>query len=118
MPFRPNPQAVWRFIRCLLFTKRRFWASIAPFLIYLPSLIMSRFVRLGAFRDFLGRYRTVWRNVWAVRDQLDPPKRDADELAFLPAHLELTETPLSAAPKWSARTATTLRRSRLCRRRD
>ena len=64
---------------------------------------MSRFVRLGAFRDFLGRYRTVWRNVWAVRDQLDPPKRDADELAFLPAHLELTETPLSAAPKWSAR---------------
>ena len=40
---------------------------------------------------------------WAVRDQLDPPKRDADELAFLPAHLELTETPLSAAPKWSAR---------------
>ena len=64
---------------------------------------MPRFVRLGAFRDFLGRYRTVWRNVWAVRDQLDPPKRDADELAFLPAHLELTETPLSAAPKWSAR---------------
>lgn len=60
-------------------------------------------IRLQAFKDFLQRYYTVWKNVWAVRFQLDPPKRDNDERAFLPAHLELTETPISAAPKWTAR---------------
>lgn len=59
--------------------------------------------RLQAFRDLLRRYWAVWRGVWSVRFQLDPPKRSEDELAFLPAHLELTETPLSAAPKWAAR---------------
>ncbi|ULJ68777.1 HlyD family type I secretion periplasmic adaptor subunit [Wielerella bovis] len=56
-----------------------------------------------ALKDFFSRYATVWRNVWSIRDQLDPPVRSADERAFLPAHLELTETPLSAAPKWTAR---------------
>ena len=60
-------------------------------------------IRFQAFKDFLQRYSTVWKNVWAVRFQLDPPKRDEDERAFLPAHLELTETPISAAPKWTAR---------------
>lgn len=55
-----------------------------------------------ALKDFFSRYATVWRNVWSIRDQLDPPVRSADERAFLPAHLELTETPLSAAPKWTA----------------
>ena len=60
-------------------------------------------IRYQAFKEFVRRYATVWRNVWSVRDQLDPPKRDEDERAFLPAHLELTETPLSAAPKWAAR---------------
>ena len=60
-------------------------------------------IRFQAFKDFLQRYSTVWKNVWAVRFQLDPPKRDEDERAFLPAHLELTETPVSAAPKWTAR---------------
>lgn len=38
-----------------------------------------------------------------VRDQLNLSPRNEDERAFLPAHLELTETPLSAAPKWTAR---------------
>ena len=57
----------------------------------------------SALKDFFSRYLTVWRNVWAVRDQLDPPPRSEDERAFLPAHLELTETPLSAAPKVAAR---------------
>ncbi|MDO4249810.1 MAG: HlyD family type I secretion periplasmic adaptor subunit [Neisseria sp.] len=60
-------------------------------------------IRYQVFKEFVRRYATVWRNVWSVRDQLDPPKRDEDERAFLPAHLELTETPLSAAPKWIAR---------------
>ena len=57
----------------------------------------------SALKSFLSRYITVWRNVWAVRHQLEVPKRTADELAFLPAHLELTDTPVSAAPKWTAR---------------
>ncbi|HGH6708454.1 hemolysin D [Neisseria meningitidis] len=57
----------------------------------------------SALKSFLSRYITVWRNVWAVRDQLKPPKRTAEEQAFLPAHLELTDTPVSAAPKWAAR---------------
>lgn len=56
-----------------------------------------------ALKDFFARYMTVWCNVWSVRDQLDSPLRNEDERAFLPAHLELTETPLSAAPKWTAR---------------
>ena len=60
-------------------------------------------MRLQAFKEFVQRYSSVWKQVWAVRDQLDPPKRDQDEREFLPAHLELTETPLSAAPKWIAR---------------
>ncbi|WP_066570554.1 HlyD family type I secretion periplasmic adaptor subunit, partial [Snodgrassella sp. CFCC 13594] len=56
-----------------------------------------------SIQRFFQRYATVWKNVWSIREQLDPPKRDEDERAFLPAHLELTETPLSAAPKWIAR---------------
>lgn len=58
---------------------------------------------LGALWDFAKRYIMVWRNVWAVRAQLEPAKRGVEERAFLPAHLELTETPISALPKWSAR---------------
>lgn len=60
-------------------------------------------IRFQAYKDFMQRYISVWKNVWSVRQQLDPPQRDHDERAFLPAHLELTETPISAAPKWSAR---------------
>lgn len=60
-------------------------------------------LRFQALKDFCTRYATVWREVWSIRDQLDPPKRSEDERAFLPAHLELTETPISAAPKWTAR---------------
>ena len=60
-------------------------------------------MRSQAFKEFIQRYSSVWKQVWAVRDQLDPPKREQDEREFLPAHLELTETPLSAAPKWAAR---------------
>lgn len=54
-------------------------------------------------REMGKRYATVWKAAWDIRKQLDPPKREADELAFLPAHLELVETPLSAAPKWGYR---------------
>lgn len=58
---------------------------------------------MQAFKDFLARYIAVWRDVWLIRDQLNPPKRSAEELAFLPAHLELTDTPISVLPKWIVR---------------
>ncbi|MGF6149003.1 Hemolysin secretion protein D, chromosomal [Kingella potus] len=60
-------------------------------------------IRFQAYKEFFSRYLAVWRNAWSVRDRLDPPKRSGDERAFLPAHLELVETPVSAAPKWTAR---------------
>ncbi|MGH8075939.1 MAG: hemolysin secretion protein D, partial [Lysobacter sp.] len=58
---------------------------------------------LAALRDFLSRYGQVFNAAWNVRAQLDPPKRSADELAFLPAHLELTDTPVSPLPRWTMR---------------
>jgi hemolysin D len=48
------------------------------------------------------RYGEVFRAAWRDRARLDPITRTRDELAFLPAHLELVETPLSPAPRWSA----------------
>lgn len=56
-----------------------------------------------AIREFVGRYVDVLKAAWSVRDTLDPPKRTADELAFLPAHLELTDTPVSPASRWIMR---------------
>lgn len=53
--------------------------------------------------DLLKRYSTVFTSVWKVRKQLDAPARQADENAFLPAHLELIDTPVSALPKVTAR---------------
>lgn len=58
---------------------------------------------LQAFGDLIKRYCQVFKAVWAERKQLETIPRKADESAFLPAHLELTETPVSALPKWSAR---------------
>lgn len=58
---------------------------------------------IAGFTDFLRRYASVFRSVWAVREQLDPPKRTPEELAFLPAQLELVETPVSPLPRWSMR---------------
>ncbi|HEX5755670.1 MAG TPA: HlyD family type I secretion periplasmic adaptor subunit [Arenimonas sp.] len=58
---------------------------------------------LAALRDLLARYTAVFKAAWSVRDRLDPPKRSGDELAFLPAHLELTDTPVSPAPRWIMR---------------
>lgn len=61
------------------------------------------FVRIQAFADLVRRYATVWRAVWDVRAQLERPPRDADQLAFLPAELELVETPVHPAPRWTMR---------------
>src|ERR1700683_2469138 len=45
-----------------------------------------------------GRYGAILRHAWG-----DRRVRLAHELAFLPAHLELTETPPHPAPLWTAR---------------
>ncbi len=58
---------------------------------------------LQGWRDFLGRYAAVFQSAWKVRAQLEPPERTADERAFLPAHLELTETPVSPTARWTMR---------------
>ncbi|MDA4141663.1 HlyD family secretion protein, partial [Xanthomonas hortorum pv. vitians] len=58
---------------------------------------------LQGWRDFFLRYFKIFKSAWAVRRQLDPPERSADERAFLPAHLELTETPVSPTARWTMR---------------
>lgn len=58
---------------------------------------------LSATWSLLRRYVEIFRMVWKDRRQLDTPERTADERQFLPAHLELIETPVSAAPKLVSR---------------
>ncbi|CAD6520044.1 Leukotoxin export protein LtxD [Paraburkholderia hiiakae] len=56
-----------------------------------------------AFTDLVKRYAAVWREVWQIRAHLEHPTRDAEQLAFLPAELELVETPVHPAPRWTMR---------------
>lgn len=58
---------------------------------------------LQGLLDFAARYVSVFRTAWVARAQFDPPERSADERAFLPAHLELTETPVSPTARWTMR---------------
>ncbi|ENY71441.1 HlyD family type I secretion periplasmic adaptor subunit [Aeromonas diversa] len=58
---------------------------------------------IEALQDFLRRYRDAFSRSWEIRRQLDPEPRRDEELAFLPAHLELTDSPLSPLPRWSMR---------------
>ncbi len=62
------------------------------------------FPRLQALGDLCARYATVFRSAWAIRHQFDSSAREAHELAFLPAQLELVETPVHPAPHWAMRT--------------
>lgn len=57
--------------------------------------------RIAAVGDVLKRYRQVFRAAWAERRALEPIRRTRQELAFLPAQLELADTPLSPAPRVS-----------------
>ncbi|NID14096.1 HlyD family type I secretion periplasmic adaptor subunit [Luteibacter yeojuensis] len=59
--------------------------------------------RMEALAAMVNRYRDVFRAAWSERRAMDPPRRTADELAFLPAHLELIDAPLSPVPRWSMR---------------
>lgn len=56
-----------------------------------------------ALRAFLSRYADAFKSAWSLRHRLQPVERTPDELAFLPAHLELTDTPVSPLPRWTMR---------------
>lgn len=58
---------------------------------------------LEAGKEFFQRYRQAFGAAWKIRGRLDPPKRTVDELAFLPAQLELVESPASPAARWTMR---------------
>ncbi|MBI4754365.1 MAG: HlyD family type I secretion periplasmic adaptor subunit [Betaproteobacteria bacterium] len=55
--------------------------------------------RLDAALDLLKRYRAVFDLAWRERLNLDPHPRLPHEARFLPAALELQETPVSPAPR-------------------
>jgi hemolysin D len=59
--------------------------------------------KLQAIGDLYRRYAAIFGAAWAVREQLDTQPRPAQELQFLPANLELIETPSHPAPRWTMR---------------
>lgn len=60
-------------------------------------------LKLVAFLDLMRRYRDVFVATWAIRKRLSPIPRAEHELAFLPASIELAETPVHPAPRWAMR---------------
>lgn len=56
-------------------------------------------MRSAAFFALLGRYADVFRAAWADRRRFEPPKRGTLERQFLPAALELQETPPHPLPR-------------------
>ncbi|PHV11942.1 HlyD family type I secretion periplasmic adaptor subunit [Chitinimonas sp. BJB300] len=56
-------------------------------------------LKFEAFKGLLQRYRAVWQAAWAIRDQLEPKPKLGYEAQFLPAALELQETPPSPIPR-------------------
>lgn len=65
-------------------------------------------LRAQALGDLLKRYGAVFASAWAIREQLQGRSRQDHELAFLPANLELAETPVHPAPRWAMRTIAVL----------
>ena len=61
------------------------------------------FIRAQALGDLLRRYGAVFRTGWSIRHELDTEPRLSHERAFLPANLELVETPVHPAPRWTMR---------------
>lgn len=56
-------------------------------------------LRLQAAFDLLSRYKMVFMHAWRERKTLDPRPRLPHEAQFLPAALELQDTPVSPAPR-------------------
>ena len=65
--------------------------------------MQTKSLKVLALTDLMRRYCAVWKAAWAIRRQLDLPPRLTHELAFLPANLELADTPVHPAPKWTMR---------------
>jgi hemolysin D len=60
---------------------------------------MSHVLKFHAVTDLLKRYGAVFRHAWRERKNLDSRPRLPHEAQFLPAALELQETPVSPAPR-------------------
>lgn len=60
-------------------------------------------MKFQALIALLSRYSTVFREAWQVRRENDSRPRLPHERAFLPAHLELVETPVHPLPMWTMR---------------
>ena len=60
---------------------------------------MSHALKLHAVIDLLKRYAAIFRHAWHERKNLDSRPRLPHEAQFLPAALELQETPVSPAPR-------------------
>jgi hemolysin D len=65
----------------------------------MTTMTQALTLRLQATFDLLKRYATIFSHVWKIRKELDPPPRLPHEAQFLPAALELQETPVSPAPR-------------------
>jgi len=60
---------------------------------------MSHALKFHAVTDLLKRYGAIFRHAWRERKNLDSRPRLPHEAQFLPAALELQETPVSPAPR-------------------
>lgn len=56
--------------------------------------------KTGTAMSLLEKYKTVFTEAWSEREKLTPEKRLKSELEFLPAALELMETPPSRTARW------------------
>lgn len=54
----------------------------------------------SAWGELFTRYRRVFKAAWKVRKDMDPPKRQPDEIQFLPAALALQDEPVHPAPRY------------------
>jgi hemolysin D len=61
------------------------------------------FFKAHALAELWRRFMTVFCAAWAARRELDTQPRLPHECAFLPANLELIETPTHPAPLWTMR---------------
>ena len=57
--------------------------------------------RAQALSDLIGRYWSIFGAAWRSRQELAGPERASYEIAFLPANLELIESPVHPAPRWT-----------------
>jgi hemolysin D len=59
--------------------------------------------RLGAMRELLNRYGTVFKHFWNIRHSMRGPLLSEQEADFLPAALSLQERPVSPTARLTAR---------------